>query len=152
MKLNLTWQPPIELSKSTDGGQIYECDLNALPEKPGVYIFGRRHGQKFEALYVGIATNSVRSRVRQQFNNLRLMSYVQNAATGSRLLHAGKFEARQGQQPRNCLRIVERSLIRHFLEEGHQLVNVHGTKIATHEISSDGSTMHVPKTIHVDAN
>ena len=38
----------------------------------GVYIFGRRWGSQFEALYVGKASN-IRSRAKGHLNNLRLL-------------------------------------------------------------------------------
>ncbi len=151
MELRLEWLPPIELLRNTDNGQIYCCDQNALPDQSGVYIFARKHGNNFEVLYIGLATSSLRGRVRQQFNNLKLMKYIENAKSGGRLLHVGKFVPGRAQQPKRCLPIIERSLIRHFLEEGHPLVNVQATRITTHEILSEGSLLAVPKKMAVDA-
>ena len=69
MKLHLQWGAPILLESGADQNLIYTCDDESLPERPGIYIFGRRHGTSFEALYVGKA-GSLQGRVKQQFKNL----------------------------------------------------------------------------------
>jgi hypothetical protein len=57
MKLHLEWQSPIVLHDGSNQNMIYACDFSEIPDKPGIYIFGRRHGTSFEALYVGKATS-----------------------------------------------------------------------------------------------
>ncbi len=100
-------------------------------------MFGRRYGQQFEALYVGKA-NNIRSRVKGQCNNLRLMQHLKNAKSGKRIILAAKFVARPGQQKSNCISLIERALIRYFLSEGDDLVNKQGVRIRRHEITSTG--------------
>lgn len=151
MKLHLEWLSPISLADGADQNLIYTCDRSELPESPGIYIFGRRHGASFEALYVGKAI-SLQERVRAQFKNLPLMKHVERAKNGERILLIGRFVAQQGQQPDNCLPIMERALIRHYLERDDDLVNVHGTRLRTHEILSAGTGARhgIPATIVVD--
>lgn len=61
MKLQLEWGKPISLRKSRrkeprrKKNSIYTIDTKTLPDNPGVYVFGRRFGKSFEALYVGQA-------------------------------------------------------------------------------------------------
>ena len=112
-------------------------DLNKLPTVSGLYILGRRWGSGLEALYVGKA-NNLRSRVRGQLNSLRLMQHLRNAKAGKRILIAGTLNTRPGQRLEKCLVLVERSLIRYFLSEGHDLVNIQGTHLRHHEIMSSG--------------
>jgi len=151
MKLHLEWMPAITLKDGTQQNLIYTCERDELPEVPEIYVFGRRHASSFEALYVGKA-GSIQDRVRTQFKNLPLMRHVEKAKTGERILLIGKFVRHQGQQSDNCLPIIERALIRHFLERDDDLVNVHGARLRTHEILSNGAGMKhvIPSTIVVD--
>ncbi len=148
MKISVHWHPPVHL-KSIRKGVGYELDLEAVPACAGVYVFARTWGDGFEALYVGKA-NNIRSRLRQHLNNLRLMNHITSAALGKRVVITGAFEAKQGQRAASCLPLVERALIRHFLSEGHDLVNVHGRRLWQHQITMEGQPRRlVPKAMNV---
>ncbi len=149
MQLRVEWMSSLPLGDGSAQNLIYKCDLEELPDTAGFYIFGRRHGIDIEALYVGKA-NSIRARVKQQLRNIPLMKHVQTAKTGGRTLLAGCFVAKRGQQQDTYLRIIERSLIRHFLLEGRDLVNVQGARRKQHEITSSGGRGPVPKLMFVD--
>lgn len=136
MELHLEWTRAIALKDAT-GQNDYSTDLGKLPPVEGIYIFGREWGMDFEALYIGKADN-IRSRVKGQFNNHRLMQHLGNAKRGKRVILAGRFIAKPGQQLQKCLGLIERAFIRHFLSEGHDLVNKQGIKIRRHEIDSSG--------------
>jgi hypothetical protein len=135
MKLRIEWLKPVPLRSGSREGLIYTLDLEAVPEGAGVYVFARRWGKTFEALYVGKAQN-IRKRVRGQRNHLRLMRHVEDARNGRRVLIPALVHPRPGQQRAAILRLVERALIRHFLSEGHDLVNLQGTRIRRHEVES----------------
>lgn len=137
MELFIEWERPSTLRDASEQNMIYDLDLDRLPSDAGIYIFGRRWGDNFEALYVGKAQN-VTSRVRGQLNNLRLMQHVRNASTGQRILVAGVIRPKPGQRSERCLKLIERGLIRYFLSEGHDLVNKQGTRLRRHEIASSG--------------
>jgi hypothetical protein len=138
MILHLEWTRAIPLRDGTKQNMIYTIALDKLQRVPGVYILGRRYSSNFEALYVGKA-NRIRSRVRGQLNNLRLMQHLKNAKSGKRILLAGQFRPRPGQSLEKCLALIERALIRYFLSEGHDLVNKQGVRLRRHEIASAGS-------------
>jgi hypothetical protein len=137
MKLYLEWSRPIPMRDATRQNLIYSVPLEKIPTNPGVYVFGRRWGRQFEALYIGKA-NTVRGRVKAQLNNLRLMQHLKNAKTGRRVVMAGRIITKPGQQLDRCLPLVERALIRYFLSEGHDLVNKQGTRLRRHELLSSG--------------
>jgi hypothetical protein len=136
MILHVNWSRPIPL-KSFPKAFGYSVDLGRVPDEAGVYIFGRQFGKNFEALYVGKA-GRIRIRIRTHFNNLRLMEHLRYAKIGKRVLLVGVLDKKPGQKIPKCLTLTERALIRHFLSEGHDLVNKLGTRIKRHEIVSDG--------------
>jgi excinuclease UvrABC nuclease subunit len=72
MNLQVEWSPPLPMRRMRS--LTYKLDLGRIPEDPGVYVFGRRWGDSFEALYVGKAKN-VRTRVNGQLNNLKLRRF-----------------------------------------------------------------------------
>jgi hypothetical protein len=135
MQLHIEWMRPIVLKH--DENLIYKVDLDKLLNFAGFYVFGRRWGSQFEALYVGKA-NQIRGRVKGQMNNLRLMQHLKNAKTGNRVLLCGKIVTRPGQRIEKCLVLIERALIRYFLSEGYDLVNKQGTRLRRHEVASSG--------------
>lgn len=151
MKLTVEWARPLQLKDATRENLMYKVALNKLPTAPGVYLFGRRWGKQFEALYVGKA-NGVRGRVKSQLNNLRLMQHLKNAKAGKRLVLAGRIVTKPGQQIDRCLPLIERALIRYFLSEGHDLVNKQGTRLRRHELSSLGNhpKRYFPSLIYVE--
>lgn len=138
MRLAVEWTRPIPLKDAAKQNLMYSVLLDKLPPVPGVYVFGRRWGGQFEALYVGKA-NRIRNRVKVQLNNLRLMQHLKNAKAGKRIVLAGCIVTKPGQQRDRCLPLVERALIRYFLSEGHDLVNKQGVRLRRHEVSSAGN-------------
>lgn len=136
MKLHVEWARPVPLRPSRDGIS-YTVDLARVSDYPGVYIFGRRHGERFEALYVG-KSMSIRRRVKGHLNSVRLMQHIRTAKTGKRVLLVGEYITKPGQRIDKCLALTERALIRNFLSEGHDLVNLQGTLIRRHELESTG--------------
>jgi hypothetical protein len=149
MKLRMEWARPISLKNGSEENLIYTCDHTKLPRSAGIYVFGRRYGTKIEALYVGKA-ESIQGRVRGQFKNLPLMLHLQNAKNGKRVLLVGRFISKPGQKQAKCLALLERALIRHFLSEAHDLVNIQGAKLRRHEITSLGAKRAVPEVMFVD--
>jgi hypothetical protein len=137
MILHLEWTRRFRLRDATRQGMIYSLPLDKLPDKPGIYIFGRQFGQSFEALYVGKA-DRIQRRAKTQLNNRRLMQHLKTAKIGKRSFLAGVFRPKPGQQPGKCLSLIERAYIRYFLSEAHELVNKQGIKLKRHEIESSG--------------
>jgi len=150
MKLLLQWTRQIPLQDAgREENLIYTFQHARLPEAAGVYVFGRRYGDNFEALYVGKA-NDIRGRARGQLKNLPLMLHLRKAKSGKRIILAGRFVSKPGQQEQKCLTLLERALIRYFLSEGHDLVNKQGTRLKRHEITSKNPRWIVPKLMFVD--
>ena len=136
MKIRIDWTQPILLrAQRRDVG--YLIDLDKIPAAAGVYVFGRKYGSGFEALYVGQSKN-MRSRVKIHLNSLRLMKFLRDAKNGGRVLYAGAIVTGQGQRLEKLMNITERALMRHFLAEGHDLANKQGTRLRRHEIAAEG--------------
>ncbi|GAA4805487.1 GIY-YIG nuclease family protein [Lysobacter hankyongensis] len=131
MQVNLVWHPSIKLPKKMDG-----CDYELIPQAPGIYIFLRIYGEDAEALYVGKSEN-IRRRIKQQFNNRRLMDAIKDARNGERRLVFAEFAPKKGKMHKNALEITEETFISHYLALGHGLVNIKGTRLRHHEIRSE---------------
>lgn len=151
MKFGVEWSSSIKLKDATSDNLIYKLDLDRMPRTAGVYVFGRKWGGQFEALYVGKA-GKIRGRIKSQLNNLRLMQHLKNAKSGTRVVMIGRFIGKPGQQANKCLPLIERTLIRYFLSEGHDLVNVQGTRLRRHELASEGRHPRdfIPKLMYVE--
>lgn len=149
MKLHVEWDTELKLTHRYQGAPSYWCDLDDIPDRPGIYIFARRFGDGLEALYIGKA-NALRGRIKNQFNNLKLMHHVETAKSGQRVLLIGEFVPKKGQQLVRCLSIFEKAIIRHYLYERHDIVNIKGTKISRHELSNGGKYNPVKDVINVD--
>jgi hypothetical protein len=122
MEIELNWQNELTL-KCNSKNNAYELDLDSISEVPGIYIFGRRFGKSFEALYVGKAS-LLRGRIKTQLNNHKLMTHVGNAKAGKRIVMLGEFKAKPKHTPAMCLPIAEKALIRYFVAKGDDLVNL----------------------------
>ncbi len=134
----MTWGRPVRLKDGSKEDLIYSVKVSKLPAKPGFYIFGRQWGHAFEALYIG-QSEHVQKRVQEHLvGNVPLMLRMRKAKTGNRVVIAGVLKTRPGQQLKKCLLLIERAFIRHFLSEGHDLINEQGTRLRQHEIYSDG--------------
>lgn len=116
MEIAVDWDAPVHLIKSRDKARIYELNLEELPTGPGIYVFARRWGTEFEALYVG-RSKSLRSRVKGHLNSLKLMSHIRDAKNGKRVIFTARLAPKPGQQIYKLLALTERALIRHFLAE-----------------------------------
>jgi hypothetical protein len=140
LKIDLKWERPLRLRDGSRRNLIYDCSgLKRLPNKPGVYVFARRFGKGVTPLYVGQALK-LRTRIEQQFNNVRLMMGVKQAPAGHRILLAGRIILHPGQRKDKVLNIVESALMKRALADGHDLLNQQGTKTKVHTIRSKGNT------------
>ena len=135
--LQLEWGRPVKLKQVKKNSIGYDVDLTKITNRAGVYIFGRRYGSNFEALYVGKAGN-LRRRVKGHLNNLKLIQHLRNANNGQRLVLAARLLTKPGQRMSKSTRLAERALIRYFLSEAHDLVNQQGTRLRRHELASSG--------------
>jgi len=120
---SLRWQRPQSLKSYP-----YAPNLDLIPRSPGIYIFYRKHGASFQVFYVGKALN-LRRRLKGQLNNFKLMHGIKSAANGARLLACGEIALKPGQKAASAIHAAEKLLIRHFVDEGHELLNIQGIKL-----------------------
>lgn len=151
MELKLTWYKPIQLKKGIRDDGIYHIDFDDLPETAGIYVFFRQHGESQEAIYVGKA-NNLKSRLKQQFNNLRLMKGIENSATGGKYLVFAEFKPGRGQQTEKSIVTIERNFIRQFLLENHNLINIQGVQMSKSSIISERQELKsfIPRAIYFE--
>lgn len=129
----IDWLKPIDLLK---GAPIFTCDLEEIPDKPGVYVFAREFGANVIPLYIGQAQN-LKKRITGQFNNAKLMKGIEASSKGRRLLFMATLNSKKMEHKKQ-LNIIEKALIEYSLTEGHFLLNEKGTKTPVHTISANG--------------
>jgi hypothetical protein len=138
LNIDAVWSKPVELSEA-DSGAGYVCpELTLFPEEPGVYVFGRRFGDSVTPIYIGKALN-LRQRMGQQFDSVKLMSRLKEAANGSRFLIYCVPKLKRGQKTRKVIKVMEDALIAHALAEGYELRQKQGTLRPNHAISFSGN-------------
>jgi hypothetical protein len=139
LSINCCWSDPISLKDGTRKNLIYYIDeIDDIPDKPGIYIFARSHGNSVSPIYIGQA-DKLKTRIEHQFNNVKLMMGVRNAARAIRILIYCEARISKGQNRKKVLAILENALIDHALSEGHELLNKQGTKKPTHKIEFKGN-------------
>lgn len=143
MELNIKWHKPINLLDGHKQNLIYTANgIESWQGVPGVYMFCRLFGSKTIPLYIGKAED-IAVRINQHFNtSTKLMKGISNPNKGNRgkkVLVVGQFTPKSGQSTKKCITIIERALIVHALAEGHDLLNVQGTKTPTNRIHFSGN-------------
>jgi len=138
MNINAKWHKELKLRDGTKETLIYTCDLNSIPQKPGVYIFFSRFGKSREIMYIGKAEN-LRTRIPQQLESVSLMLKIKKWGIGTKYLLFCIPEIKRGQKLKKVLTILEKGLIKHALSEGHELINIHGTRKNYHKLSFRGT-------------
>lgn len=128
---SLLWRKPQPLRSYP-----YAPNLDLIPKSPGVYVFYRKYGSNFQVFYVGKALN-LRSRLKGQLNNLKLMNGIKSASNGARNLACGEIVLKPGQKAASAIRAAEKLLIRHFVDEGHELINIQGVKIRLQTLKNE---------------
>ena len=99
VEIRIIWQQPIPLAEgSKESLRIYvPRNPDEIPARPGVYVFGRHHGDTVSPLYIGKAENLSRP-IEQQLNNVRLMKGIENSPGGERIVLIGELSLRPGQR------------------------------------------------------
>lgn len=138
MKIEATWSQPTKLVLSRSPDKIYELDLEALPAKPGVYVFGRRHGGSVTPIYIG-ETLSIKARTKGHLNSVALMGAIKAAPKGERFFIYCTVKAGNKDKAKKLIKVLEKALILHAQSEGHELVNKKGTKLPADEITFTGN-------------
>lgn len=142
LSIQIAWEPAIKLGPKAKFHKALVKLIDDLPYEPGIYVFARRFSKTIVPMYIGQASNGIRNRVKQQANNLSLMEGLRADKNGDRILLVGLVKLASGQQLKKVLTVAERAHIEHALTEGHQLLNIQGTKTKRHEINIIGKKPH----------
>jgi len=138
MKLDVKWHKPLKLKNGSKEGLIYKIDdLQEWSGCSGVYMFCRKYSDSITPLYIGKAEN-LGKRINQHLNSIKLMKGIENSQNGNKVVILGEFISKSGQDLKKSIGLIEKALIEHVLSEGHELLNVQGTKTPVHNISFTG--------------
>jgi len=139
MKINVKWYKPIEMREDIKRDVEYLVNLDKIPDdKSGCYLFYNRHGKSISVLYIGQALR-LRNRIEQQLDSVRLMKGIKKTVTGHKWIMYCIVETQQGQRMSKVLDLLEKNLIKRAVSEGHDLLNLQGSKIPYNEIHFNGN-------------
>jgi hypothetical protein len=133
--IEFEWQKPLPLRRFSEKDEQRICE--ELDNEPGIYVFARRWGAGFEPLYVGQAQR-MSARVKQQFNNHRLIQHIQDSKIGAKVLLVGYLKHSGNTNVKKALDKAERAFIRYCVSQNHAIHNKLGTKIRVDDFVSVG--------------
>lgn len=144
MDIELVWRTPVRLAvapkESTQDFLVVKSDENRIPQAPGVYVFARAFGTKYEPIYIGQA-DDLHKRIGQHLkSNVALMKALRHAKSGPKVVLLAEVLTKQGQQIQRVLDVVEPTLIADAVAAGYTLVNRQLTSAKFHTVVSKGPT------------
>jgi hypothetical protein len=137
VKIKLEWDKALNLGPKAKFIRNLENTIPMLPPGAGIYVFARRYKNTISPIYVGKASN-LRTRIKTQSNNRRLMDAVRTERNGDRILLIGRVKTQPGQQLEKVLKIAEQTHIEQAMTAGFPLINIQGTRTKRHEIVITG--------------
>jgi hypothetical protein len=138
MQIDAKWSKPIPLKDGSSAGLIFQLDLEAIPTKPGVYVFARSYSDKVQPIYIGETIN-LRARIASHLKSVPLMKTLENASSGKKILIFCTVSSNSPDRAKTQVKIIEKALILHAQAEGHELFNKKGAKLPTDEIQFTGN-------------
>jgi hypothetical protein len=135
MNIEIFWHNPTDLLEGKNG-LTFSVDNQHIPDEPGCYVFFNEYGNSKSMIYIGKAT-SLRERINHQFKtNVKLSNFIKDYGRGYKRVICCTIQSKSGQRIERILTIVEKNLIRQALTSGHELINIQGSKIYFHEITT----------------
>jgi hypothetical protein len=107
MHVKIDWKDPIQLTRHKKL-LLEEKELLSMVERtPGIYFFSRKHGSRFEPLYIG-ETKSVRGRLRNHWRSAAIKDVlrgiggktINSIKGGERYFHFG-YLVKNAADPKN---------------------------------------------------
>ncbi len=141
MRVQLEWDNAINLGPKPAFIANLEAEIANLPTGAGIYVFARRYKGAVSPIYIGKGAN-LRSRIKTQSNNRRLMDAVRTEKNGDRILLVGRVKTLPGQKLGKVLKIAEKTHIEQAMTAGFPLVNIQGTRTKRHEVVLIGRKAH----------
>ncbi len=139
MDIKINWVQSMELLDGTSNDMVYVLpEKFKIPTEAGIYIFARKYGETISAVYIGKADN-LRQRLEQQFDKVQLMMALRNSGKGKKVLLWGRIKTKGKKKLSKIFKIIEPHFIEYATINGHELVNIKGTKSATHKITNVGN-------------
>lgn len=150
MDIQIKWQKPMLLARHKK--IVYHEGLLTRVEgkKPGVYFFSRKYGGEYLPFYIG-ETMDIRNLLQTHLETRKIADVLrgiddavggksaQKIRQGARYFHFGYFIGKKGQQPKKCLKIVQKDLIEDAVAKKLPLLNINLTEIETHTILYSGN-------------
>jgi hypothetical protein len=145
MDIEIEWQNPIQLTKF----KKIIVDENDLPQgiddEAGVYFFSRKHGRNYIPFYIG-ETERIRSRLKSHLNWAKLADVLRGMRVGDkkikqgdRYFHYGYLIAKQKQNKKKCIQLVQKYLVREAVRKNTPLLNKKLVVFQTNSLTFNGN-------------
>jgi hypothetical protein len=140
MDILIRWQKPILLNERDEPWPDSPL-VDRVAARVGVYFFSRKHGARYEPFYIGETTN-LRTRFRHHLRSVPIVDVLRGhddrIAHGKRHFHFGYYISKQAQNPKKCIKIVQKFLIQRALADELTLLNKQLVKVKTDKIIFKG--------------
>ena len=121
----LTWQAPIEVIVTRHRRLTLSGDIRAVPTKRGVYVFARRSSSTIVPLYIGLASRSLRQRLKQHLKSPKMVKGLSDGPRGKRLFFFAELKPGDLESAKQLLPSIESALIRAAVKIGGATLNTH---------------------------
>jgi hypothetical protein len=138
MQIEARWKQEVALTPVKVGTELFNVNIDLIPETSGIYVFMRRYEKKSYPIYIGQALN-IRKRIVQQKNNLKLMLGISRHDKGAKSVLCCVIRFKPGQNKAKTLSILERAIIDHCLTQGYELLNKQGVRVKYETIKFKGN-------------
>jgi len=129
----LRWHRPIEIDVSKHGSLVLKGDISVIPASRGMYVIARRTRTGIMPVYVGLASRSIRQRVKQHLKSDRMIEELVDGRRSKRLFFYAELTPGGLEFAKRYLPSFERALIRSAINAGGATLNRHQRQIrSTH--------------------
>ena len=121
----LRWHPPLEIDVSVRGQLKLKDGLKTVPTTRGIYVIARKRRGGIIPIYVGLASRSLRQRLKQHLKSERMITQLIDGRRSKRLFFYAEVTPGDLEYAKRYLATIERALIRSAIRKGGALLNRH---------------------------
>jgi hypothetical protein len=127
--IKLRWFPPIEITVKRHRSLILQADLINIPTTRGMYVFATVSGSQITPLYIGLASRSIRQRLKQHLKSPRMIKGLSDTPAARRIFLYAELEAGDLESAKRYLPSLESALIQSATRIAGATLNTHQVRV-----------------------